>query len=442
MTTPATRQQDRQNQEFDLRMSARPTPTAPLIRILRAAVPALLVALALPAAGTAHAAGTATAQPHVVPACGAAPVGQARCFALLRTDVHGGLGVRGPAAAAKSWTGATAADTALPAGYGPADLRAAYALPSTGGADQTIALVDAYDDPTAEADLAVYRATYGLPPCTTDDGCFRKVNQRGDTAPLPASGATSNWATETALDLEMASAACPQCHLLLVEADDPVLSDLAAAVDTSVELGATEVSNSYGGTEAHGTVGYAKDYSHPGVAMVASTGDSGYTVPPFPAAYSSVVAVGGTSLTRADDDRGWQETAWAGAGSGCSAWVDKPAWQQDTDCPGRTIADVSVVADPDTGPAVYVTSTPRGSGGWTVAGGTSASAPYVAGVIALAGDPGTFPDASRLYTAPAAGLNDVTEGANGTCDGDYLCTAVPGYDGPTGNGTPNGLSAF
>ncbi|WP_406435715.1 S53 family peptidase [Streptomyces sp. NBC_00631] len=421
-------------------MTARPIRTARLTRRARAAVTALLVALAIPAAGTARAAGTATAQPHVQRACATVPAGQARCLALVRTDVQGGLGVRGPAV--RNRARATAADTALPEGYGPADLRAAYNLPSTGGADQTIALVDAYDDPTAEADLAVYRATYGLPPCTTDNGCFRKVNQRGETAPLPQSGAASGWATETALDLEMASAACPQCRILLVEADEPYLADLAAGVDTAVALGATEVSNSYGGTESHGTTAFAKDYSHPGVAVVASSGDSGYTVPSFPAAYSSVVAVGGTSLTRADNARGWQETAWSGSGSGCSAWVDKPAWQQDTDCPGRTLADVSVVADPDTGPAVYVTSVPRGSGGWTVVGGTSASAPYVAGVIALAGDPAALPDASRLYSAPAAGLNDVVDGSNGSCDGDYLCTAVPGYDAPTGNGTPNGLSAF
>jgi hypothetical protein len=431
MTTPAP---DQENQEKDPRMTARQ------IRTARAAATALLVALAIPAAGTAQAAGTATAQPHVERACAPAPAGQARCLALVRTDFHGGLGVRGPAA--KNRAGVTAADTALPKGYGPADLRAAYNLPSTGGEGQTIALVDAYDDPTAEADLAVYRSTYGLSACTTDNGCFRKVNQRGATAPLPASGASSGWAVETALDLEMASAACPQCHILLVEADEPSMADLAAAVDTSVALGATEVSNSYGGTEAHGTTTFAKYYSHPGVAVVASSGDSGYTVPTFPAAYPSVVAVGGTSLTRADNARGWQETAWSGSGSGCSAWVDKPAWQQDTDCPGRTIADVSAVADPDTGLAVYATSVGRGSGGWTVVGGTSASAPYVAGVIALAGHPGAFPDASRLYSAPAEGLNDVTGGSTGTCDGDYLCTAVPGYDAPTGNGTPNGLSAF
>ncbi|MEV5954707.1 S53 family peptidase [Streptomyces sp. NPDC051987] len=437
MTTSAP---DRENQENEPRMTARPGRLTRLTRAARPAVTALLLALALPAAGTAHAAGTASARPTVQHACAAVPAGQARCLALVRTDVRGGLGVRGPAAGLRAR--ATAADTALPEGYGPADLRAAYDLPATGGADQTIALVDAYDDPTAEADLAVYRATYGLPPCTTDNGCFRKVNERGGTAPLPASGAASGWATETALDLEMASAACPQCRILLVEGDGPYPADLAAAADTAADLGATEVSNSYGITESHGTTAFAKDYRHPGVAVVASSGDSGYTVPSFPAAYTSVVAVGGTSLTRADNARGWRETAWSGSGSGCSAWVDKPAWQQDADCPGRTLADVSAVADPSTGPAVYVTSVPRGSGGWTVVGGTSASAPYVAGVIALAGHPAAFADASRLYSAPAAGLNDVAEGSNGTCDGDYLCTAVTGYDAPTGNGTPNGLSAF
>ncbi|MFJ8113579.1 S8 family serine peptidase [Streptomyces sp. NPDC096132] len=420
--------------------------TVRLIRTARTAVTAataVLVTLVSPAAGSVQAAGAATEQPNVERACDTAPAGQARCLALIRTDVHGGLGVRGPAAAAKARVGgADTAETELPAGYGPADLRAAYGLPSTGGEGQTIALVGAYDNPTAESDLAVYRATYGLPPCTADNGCFRKVNQRGDTEPLPASGGPSGWAVETALDLQMASAACPRCDILLVEADEPLMSDLGAAVDTAVALGATVVSNSYGGTEAHGTVGFAKNYSHPGVAVVAASGDSGYTIPPFPASYSSVIAVGGTSLTPADNDRGWQETAWGGSGSGCSAWVDKPAWQPDTDCPGRTIADISAVADPATGPAVYVTTTEQGSGGWTVVGGTSAASPYIAGVIALAGHPAAFSDASRLYSAPAQGLNDVTTGSTGTCHGNYLCTAVPGYDAPTGNGTPNGLSAF
>jgi hypothetical protein len=181
------------------------------------------------------------------------------------------------------------------------------------------------------------------------------------------------------------------------------------------------------------------------VAVVASSGDAGYTVPSVPAAFASVVAVGGTTLTRAGTARGWAETAWSGAGSGCSAWIDKPSWQRDPNCPGRMVADVAADADPNTGVAVYDTTGDSGISGWLVAGGTSASAPFIAGVIALAGHPGLFPDASRLY-ARAGDLNDVVGGSNSSgradCGGDYQCTAVAGYDGPTGNGTPHGLSAF
>jgi subtilase family serine protease len=327
----------------------------------------------------------------------------------------------------------------LPSGYGPADLRSAYGLPATGGAAETIGIVDAGDSPTAEADLAVYRATYGLPPCTTANGCFRKVNQRGDAGPLPPVSGT--WPVEIALDLDLASAACAQCKILLVEGDDPAVDALGIAVDTAVRLGATVVSNSYGIGESNAIGDFAAYYDHPGVAMVASTGDEGFTVPNAPAVYGNVIAVGGTSLAKAGNARGWTETAWSGATSGCSAWVAKPAWQADPNCPGRTVADVSAVADPKTGPAVYETTIEPG---WTVIGGTSASSPFIAGVIALAGHHDQYPDASRLY-AHAAELNDTVGGGNvkdEECGGDYLCTATPGYDGPTGNGTPNGLAAF
>jgi len=373
-------------------------------------------------------------------ACAAAKPGYARCLAEMRTDVHEGTGVRGPAASARG------AAAALPQGYGPADLRSAYKLPTTGGANQTVAIVDAGDDPTAEADLAVYRSTYGLPACTTANGCFHKVNQRGAATPLPAD---QGWGVEEALDLDMVSAACPECHILLVEGDSASFDDLGASENEAVALGANEVSNSYGGTEANGVAAYAADYTHPGVAIVASSGDSGYGIPSVPAEFSSVVAVGGTSLTKAANSRGWSESAWFGAGSGCSAWVDKPAWQTDANCPGRMIADVAADADPQTGPAIYVTDTPDLQGlpsGWSVVGGTSASSPFIAGVIALAGNPAKYADASAFY-APAAksGLNDVVGGTNGIfqdCGGDYQCNAVTGYDGPTGWGTPNGLSGF
>ncbi|WP_406628981.1 S8 family serine peptidase [Amycolatopsis sp. WGS_07] len=356
----------------------------------------------------------ASAAPRDV--CGPAAPGFARCYA--KVDSRHGLRA---------------------AGYGPADLRSAYRLPDTGGAGETIAIVDAGDAPTAEADLAVYRQTYGLPPCTTANGCFRKVNQHGDPAPLPPR--QGSWPVETALDLDMASAACSQCKLLLVEGDDASFEALAVSVDTAVKLGATVVSNSYGATESRQSNDFAAHYRHPGVAIVASSGDSGFAAPSFPAVYSSVIAVGGTSLSKADNARGWTESVWKGASSGCSAWVAKPAWQKDPNCPGRTVADVSAVADPVTGLAVYETTVATG---WILTGGTSASAPFVAGVIALAGHHDQYPDASRLY-AQAGQLNDIVRGDNvqyEECGGDYLCTGVPGYDGPTGNGTPNGLAAF
>ncbi|MFK0111914.1 S8 family serine peptidase [Streptomyces sp. NPDC091217] len=414
------------------------------IRTLLACVGTALLTATLPAAAhaatgpagearaTTSTAAASSPSPHVVDACGPVGPGRARCFAQVRTDVHAGKGVRGKAARAVTGTA-----TPLPPGYGPADLASAYNLPSTGGTGQTIAIIDAGDDPTAEADLAVYRATYGLPACTTANGCFRKVNQRGATSPLPPD---EGWGIEIALDLDMASAACPNCDLLLVEGDQPNLAALGTAVNTAVALGATEVSNSYGATEQNGIQNYAADYSHPGVAIVASSGDNGYLTPNFPAVLDSVVAVGGTTLTPASNARGWTETAWQAAGSSCSAWIDKPAWQQDPNCPGRMVADVAAVADPRTGPAVYDTE----YGGWLIVGGTSASSPYIAGVIALAGNPGMFPNASYLYSH-ATSLNDVTEGSNFMlidCGGDYQCNAVTGYDGPTGNGTPNGLGAF
>jgi hypothetical protein len=355
--------------------------------------------------------------------CGPVPTGQARCFAKLRTDVQG---VRVAAAP--------------PAGYGPADLSSAYALPATGGTGQTVAVVDAGDDPEAEADLAIYRAHYGLPACTTANGCFRKVNQSGAAGPLPGE---FGWGPEISLDLDMVSAVCPSCHILLVESNDPVMSNMAASEDTAVGLGATEVSNSFGATEQNGIAAVEPSFQHPGVAIVASSGDTGFGVPIFPAVATSVIAVGGTSLTRsAATSRGWTETAWADGGSGCSAWVGKPAWQSDPYCPGRTVADVAADADPATGVAVY--DTHGGEPGWLVVGGTSAASPIIAGVIALAGNPARYPDASYLYTHTSQ-LNDVVGGSNVTttdCGDDYLCTAGVGYDGPTGHGTPTGIGAF
>ncbi|WP_370352692.1 peptidase S8 [Catenulispora sp. EB89] len=364
---------------------------------------------------------------------------QVRCFAEMRTDVHGGFGVRG-AAAAHAHTKAAAA---LPDGLSPATLHSAYRLPTDGGRGQTVAVVDAGDDATAEADLAVYRSTYGLPACTTANGCFTKVNQSGNASPLPPE---QGWGVEISLDLDMVSAACPDCRILLVEASDTEFASFATAENTAARLGATEISNSYGGTEQEAMDPYISAYSHAGVAIVASSGDEGFGIPNFPAVFPSVIAVGGTSLSPSTGSRGWTESAWnsdgGAGGSGCSAYIAKPAWQTDPNCPGRTVADVSADADPNTGPAVYDA---HDGDGWIVVGGTSASSPFIAGVIALAGNPSELANASYVY-AHSAGLNDVVGGNNdfagGDCGGDYLCNAVPGYDAPSGLGTPDGVGAF
>lgn len=327
---------------------------------------------------------------------------------------------------------------ATPSGYGPSDLHSAYALPTAGGSGATVAIVDAYDDPSAESNLATYRSTYGLTACTTANGCFRKVGQSG-TGSLPA--ANAGWAEEISLDLDMVSAICPQCHILLVEASSASMANLGQAVNTAVALGAKYVSNSYGGGESSADTSYDSSYfNHPGVAITVSSGDSSYGVE-YPAASRYVTAVGGTALRRATGTtRGWSETAWTGAGSGCSRYDAKPSWQKDTGCSRRTVADVSAVADPSTGVAVY--DTYGGDPGWEVFGGTSVSSPIIAAVYALAGTPSSGSTPASFPYAHTGALFDVTSGSNGSCGGSYLCTAGPGYDGPTGLGTPNGTAAF
>ncbi|HLH70902.1 MAG TPA: putative Ig domain-containing protein [Candidatus Dormibacteraeota bacterium] len=325
-----------------------------------------------------------------------------------------------------------------PAGYGPADLRSAYRLPTGSGGGATVAVVDAYDDPSAEADLAVYRQRFALPPCTTANGCFRKVNEYGQAAPLPAPDV--GWAGEISLDLDMVSAICPACHLLLLEAASNQDADLFTAVSTAVTMGARYISNSYGEPEFAGEVTTdAQTFDHPGVVITASAGDSGYGTA-YPAVSRYVTAVGGTTLMRAANPRGWVEAAWPGTGSGCSSFVARPSWQDVvTDCAQRAVVDVSAVADPSTGVAVY--DTYGGLGGWNVFGGTSVGAPLIAAVYALAGTPGAGDEPASYPYAHPSDLNDVTDGSNGGC-GNLLCTAGSGWDGPTGLGTPSGVAAF
>ncbi|MGW4695047.1 S53 family peptidase [Kitasatospora cineracea] len=330
---------------------------------------------------------------------------------------------------------------ATPSGYGPADLLSAYKLPANGGAGMTVAIVDAYNDPNAESDMAVYRSQYGLPACTKASGCFKQVNQSGGSS-LPANN--SGWAGEISLDLDMVSAIAPNAHIVLVEASSATMANLGTSVNTAVSLGAKFVSNSYGGGESSADTSYDSSYfNHPGVAITVSSGDSAYGAQ-YPAASKYVTSVGGTALKRASNTRGWSESVWLtnsteGTGSGCSKYDAKPTWQKDTGCSKRTIADVSAVADPATGVAVYQT---YGGSGWAVYGGTSAAAPIIAGVYALGGAPSSGSSPASFPYAHTSSLFDVTSGSNGSCSPSYLCTAGTGYDGPTGLGTPNGTAAF
>ena len=324
--------------------------------------------------------------------------------------------------------------TSGPAGYSPSDLRSAYKVTGSGTSSTRVAIVDAYGYPNAESDLAVYRSQFGLPPCTTSNGCFKKVNQGGIQGSYPRTD--TGWSQESALDLDMVSAMCPGCSILLVEANSSSYSDLALAVNTAAAMGAHVISNSYGGGEA-GTSTYEPYYNYAGVAVTVSSGDSGYGVQ-FPASSPHVTAVGGTTLQRSSTTRGWSEAAWSGAGSGCSSVYPKPSWQTDPGCSKRTVADVSAVADPNTGVAVYGPANRKRSG-WLVFGGTSVGAPLIGGVYGVNGGSVTY--GSNPYQKTSA-LFDVTSGSNGSCGGSYLCTAVAGYDGPTGLGTPNGTAAF
>jgi subtilase family serine protease len=389
---------------------------------------ALALAVTTVFGGVALSSSSATAAPRFVKAgCGTAAKGMAHCDALIRTST------------AKVSTNAITPDASTPSGYFPADLRSAYNLPSTtAGSGQTVAIVDAYDDPSAEADLGVYRAQFGIPACTTANGCFRKVSQTGTTTYPKKNG---GWAEEISLDLDMVSAICPNCHILLVEAKTPTTANLGTAVNEAAALGATEISNSYGGSDV--TDASAPYYNHAGIRITASSGDGAFGVE-FPASSHYVTAVGGTSLSKASNSRGWSETAWSDAGSGCSTKNTALTGQASygTGCAKRAVADVSAVADPNTGVAVYDSFSYQGFVGWLVFGGTSVSSPIIASVYALAGN-GASIDNNYPYTHDSAStLNDVTSGSNGSCSPSQLCTARVGWDGPTGLGTPNGVGAF
>lgn len=369
------------------------------------------------------------------PACPKSTRTQARCFALYAPEVA----VNQAQAAGAS---------AKPKGWGAKAIESAYKLPVGRASNQTVAVVDAFTTPNLARSLASYRKQYGLPPCTVASGCLRIVNQKGKPSPLPQSGKPFGWDVETALDVEMVSAACPHCHILLVEGNTPDITDLATAAKTAGRLGAQVISNSYGLSENGFVQPSSSAYQQKGHLTVVASGDFGFGPADFPANLAGVVSVGGTELSRAHTARGWSERVWNTNGlgataSGCSAYVAKPAWQHDSHCHTHTLNDVSALAE-----GVVVNDQARG--GWLEVDGTSAAAPIIAGVYGLAGN-GATESVASLY-AHASGLFDVTRGNNvfriGTtpigpvCGGDYLCTAGAGYDAPTGLGTPDGITSF
>jgi hypothetical protein len=404
---------------------------------------------------------------------------------------------------ARTYEPAGGAAAAGPAGgLTPVDLAKAYGyVGSGGGSEQAVAIVDAYDDPNIESDLATFDSNYGLPACTTGNGCFSKVGQTGSSAVLPAVD-KRGWTVEIALDVETVHSGCPNCRILLVEANSEAFADLASAVNEAVTLGATEVSNSYGGLETEVASAERSAYDHPGVVIVAAAGDSGYHnwdrlaevgvapgVPDAPASLPTVVSVGGTSLKLTSTAARKAESVWndsgppsgrafkqfAATGGGCSTLFEAPAWQQGL--PGWAVTgcgthrldnDIAAVGDPYTGFDIYSSYKYASSAttGWVTVGGTSLSSPLIAALYGLAGGSrgAAYPAATLYAHLGQASLYDVTAGGNGYCDGvepgpcgepavnegygdlDCLgttqCDGAVGFDGPAGVGTPNGLGAF
>jgi hypothetical protein len=336
-------------------------------------------------------------------------------------------------------------------GYTPAELRAAYEIPGAGGSGQTVAIVDAYNDPDAESNLKTYREKYGLPECTKANKCFNEVNQNGEAEPLPKEK-EKRWGLEMSADLDMVSAACPECKLLLVEAENGSLADLGKAENAAAAKSANVINDSWGVAEAESDAAeYGSYFKHEGIPITASSGDDGYGVG-FPAGSPNVIAVGGTSLKREPkSERGWVEEVWrnsekkvgeegAGTGSGCALKGEKkPEWQHDKGCANRTDNDVAAEASASTPVSVYDSYEYTG---WELVGGTSVAAPIVAGVEALAEKSIKELGAKIFYEKPKHEF-EVTKGNDGTCtppaEDEYLCTAGSGYNGPAGMGALDGV---
>jgi Subtilase family len=478
--------------------------------------------------------------------CGAPAPGRAGCLAyeLAPSLESKAAAMLSPRARARLRPGAET--TQQPQPVTPAALHSAYQLPDqppTGAPQQTIALVDAYNDPSAAADLKVYDEHFRLPACTVANGCFKQLNQSGEATnlPFPQTKAAlesrestcktsiaketvvqrherevacfevaeaTGWGVEIATDVEVAHSVCETCHIRLVEADSAEYSALEAAERTAARpvaeggVGATEISNSWGGEEP---VVDSSAFDHPGIAITASAGDDGYlnwteaeaaagenrsyySGADYPASSPHVVAVGGTELTLAESGARQSERVWnedpnpeggnsGGGGGGCSTVFAPQPWQREVPdwssvgCggsaqPRRAVADVAADGDPYSGVLVYDSGESKES--LLVIGGTSVASPIIASTFALAGGAAkvAYPAETLYAHSGSAGFYDVTSGGNGRCDALYtggcsgsmsplsplapldcgegvlICNAAPGYDGPTGLGTPNGVAAF
>jgi subtilase family serine protease len=424
------------------------TPIALIAGGVLAATPAAILAATPAAASVATHAASPAASANWVYSCGKSfTPGKKHCLVIKNTAAHP--------------TAQTVLPDAIPSGdgYGPSQLQSAYDLTAASAADgsgTTVAIIDAYNDPTAASDLAAYRSAAGLPTLTS--GQFTQYNQEGETSPLPSEApADDDWTLEESLDVDMVSAICPLCKIDLVEANNDSGDGLYVADETAATtLGAKYISNSWGGSESSTDTSYDSEYfGVSGVVYTASAGDSAYSGGViYPATSPNVVSVGGTTLDTSSNSRGWTESVWKtnsteGTGSGCSAYEPQPSWQASISivksaCSHRVDNDVAADADPNTGAAIYDTS--NSNGGWNEVGGTSESSPIIASVFALAANNGNGGNkaADSIYTH-TANLYEVTASSNGTCSPTVLCTATGAantYNGPTGWGTPDGLTAF
>jgi len=378
------------------------------------------------------------------PVCGTVATGHARCFAQVVTDKDGNIFTATPAAIA---------------GYGPAQFHTAYQLPCTPGGPvqaicatptsfgpQTIAIVDdgnlTTGGSTVASSLALYDQNFGLPACTAANGCLTVVNQSGATSPLPAS---EGWDSEIALDVESAHMICQTCKIVLVEASTSSDANLSASNNTAATFNPVAISNSWGNTSSNDT-SLDADYNHPGIAMIASTGDSGAVSNgvQWPADNPNMLAVSGTSLNVNSNNTWASETVWAGSGGGCNPTYAAPASQLAlpnwTSLCGtkRAYGDVAADANPSTGMAIVF------GGTWYEYGGTSLSAPLVAGMIGLVGKVPAGVTASTIpyQSNNASNFRDIVSGNDCDTSGQAHCTAAAGFDTPSGFGTPLGVGGF